>query len=520
MILHTARLTLRPWREEDAESLFTYAKDPDVGPIAGWPAHRSVEESLYVIRNVFSVPECYAICLEDDAPIGAISLKLNGHTDMTEQDDECELGYWLGKPFWGRGYMPEAAEELLRHGFEDLGMTTIWCGYYDGNQKSKRVQEKLGFKYHHTCDEVEVPLMNEVRIGHTNYMTAQMWQERGTEEKKDMLSKVFIDKKQALYLAERMSVPSHSDGVKFVTFERLNNIEEELQGTKYCHMVDGGIFRLYSQKPIEEISGKLLVISGHADCLQLNAVFQKKSKKHPKRMVGIFDNAITNAASVYLMKYFDLPENVVFAFTGDEEWEEETTKVLRKLGMEYKKTAGYLNEFICSEGLDADDELDMMGAYAVCKYLKAQKKKFNTIVLDNTYSGFEEKAQFSIENDFIYRRDKQWMDHIIQYAKATGLKWKFIPAGRGQKIERKKSYISSKRIIDMLQPENFCYVAGQIEFALDDETYEYNARGISCFSFCLPCDADDMHVEGGFGIRRKSYYHYIRVLSELCKIPV
>lgn len=35
--------------------------------------------------------------------IGAIALKLNGNTDMTERDDECELGYWIGKPFWGRG---------------------------------------------------------------------------------------------------------------------------------------------------------------------------------------------------------------------------------------------------------------------------------------------------------------------------------------------------------------------------------------------------------------------------------
>lgn len=144
MILHTPRLLLRPWREEDAESLYEYAKDPDVGPIAGWPAHRSVEESRNVIQNVFNVPECYAICLED-TPIGAVSLKLNGHTDMTERDDECELGYWLGKPFWGRGYMPEAAEELLRHGFEDLGMTTIWCGYYDGNQKSKEYRRSWDF---------------------------------------------------------------------------------------------------------------------------------------------------------------------------------------------------------------------------------------------------------------------------------------------------------------------------------------------------------------------------------------
>ncbi|MDO4306475.1 MAG: GNAT family N-acetyltransferase, partial [Eubacteriales bacterium] len=142
MILTTERLILRPWTDADAESLFEYASDPDVGPIAGWPPHKNAEESLGVIRNVLTGAECYAICEKgSNKAIGAVELKLNGHTDMTESDDECELGYWLGKPFWGRGYMPEAAAELIRHGFEDLGMTTIWCGYYDGNNKSRRVQE-------------------------------------------------------------------------------------------------------------------------------------------------------------------------------------------------------------------------------------------------------------------------------------------------------------------------------------------------------------------------------------------
>ena len=96
---------------------------------------------------------------------------------MTDRDDECELGYWLGKPFWGRGYVPEAAGEILRHAFKDLGMTTVWCGYYEGNVKSKRVQEKLGFVWHHTCSEVPVPLMGEVRVGHTNVMTKRRWEE-------------------------------------------------------------------------------------------------------------------------------------------------------------------------------------------------------------------------------------------------------------------------------------------------------------------------------------------------------
>ena len=177
-MLETERLILRKWTDADAESLFEYAKDPDVGPIAGWPPHQSVEESLSIIRNVLGGDECYAICeKENGKAIGAIELKLNGYTDMTERDDECELGFWLGKSFWGRGYMPEAAKELIRHGFEDLHMRAIWCGYYDGNQKSKRVQEKVGFVYHHTCDDVSVPLMHEVRIGHTNLLTREHWEE-------------------------------------------------------------------------------------------------------------------------------------------------------------------------------------------------------------------------------------------------------------------------------------------------------------------------------------------------------
>ena len=127
MMIETKRLILRKWELTDADSLFEYAKNPNVGPIAGWPPHQSVEESRAVIANVLNGAECYAICeKENNTAIGAVELKLNGHTDMTEKDDECELGYWLGEPFWGRGYMPEAAEALMKRAFDELGMTTVW----------------------------------------------------------------------------------------------------------------------------------------------------------------------------------------------------------------------------------------------------------------------------------------------------------------------------------------------------------------------------------------------------------
>lgn len=61
MELRTERLILRPWEESDAESLYEYAKDPAVGPIAGWPPHISVENSLEIIRGVLSEKETYAV---------------------------------------------------------------------------------------------------------------------------------------------------------------------------------------------------------------------------------------------------------------------------------------------------------------------------------------------------------------------------------------------------------------------------------------------------------------------------
>lgn len=175
--METERLILRRWNESDAEDLFEYAKDADVGPIAGWPPHKNIEESLSVIKNVFNGKEAYAICLKkDNKAIGAIELKLNGHTDLTVRDDECEMGFWLGKPFWRQGIMSEAVKEMLRHAFEDCNMQKVWIGYYEGNEKSKRLQEKCGFKFQWKSEDVDVPLMHEKRTGFVNAMTKSDWE--------------------------------------------------------------------------------------------------------------------------------------------------------------------------------------------------------------------------------------------------------------------------------------------------------------------------------------------------------
>lgn len=160
--METKRLILRRWKVSDAEDLFRYASDPDVGPIAGWPPHQNVDESREVIKSVLNGKESYAICLKkENKVIGSIELKLNGYTDFTDRDDECEMGFCLAKPFWNQGIMPEAVRKMLRHAFEDCGMQKVWIAYYEGNTRSKRVQEKCGFKFQWRSENVDVPLMHE-----------------------------------------------------------------------------------------------------------------------------------------------------------------------------------------------------------------------------------------------------------------------------------------------------------------------------------------------------------------------
>lgn len=176
MELLTKRLILRPWLESDAEDLYKLAKDPAVGPIAGWPVHTSVENSKEIIKNVLGVPETYAVCLkEDNKAIGSIGLMIGNVSNLLLSDGEGEIGYWIGVPFWGQGLIPEACKALIQYAFEDLKLETLWCGYFDTNEKSKRVQEKCGFSYHHTNKDIHWELMDDVRTEHITRLTKSQW---------------------------------------------------------------------------------------------------------------------------------------------------------------------------------------------------------------------------------------------------------------------------------------------------------------------------------------------------------
>lgn len=184
MILKTKRLILRPWLRADAKELYEYASDPRVGPIAGWPPHTSVKDSLQIIERVLSKPETYAIVLKATGQvIGSIGLMIGVKSNLNIPENEGEIGYWIGVPYWGQGLIPEAVNELIHHGFEDLGLSTIWCGYFEGNDKSCRVQEKCGFAYHHTNKNVYWQLLDEYRTEHITVLTREIWWNNGNKKK-------------------------------------------------------------------------------------------------------------------------------------------------------------------------------------------------------------------------------------------------------------------------------------------------------------------------------------------------
>jgi RimJ/RimL family protein N-acetyltransferase len=190
----TERLILRPWRESDTEALFAYAKDPRIGPIAGWPEHISVENSRQIIKDVLMVDETYALTLKDNEglankssltdnstrestheAIGCIGLLRGEKSNLDIKANEGEIGFWIGVPYWGQGLIPEAVQDLLHHGFIDLSLARIWCGYFEGNEKSRRVQEKCGFRYHHSNIDKPWPLMGDTRTEHVTCLTRKEW---------------------------------------------------------------------------------------------------------------------------------------------------------------------------------------------------------------------------------------------------------------------------------------------------------------------------------------------------------
>ena len=146
-IFETERLRFREWRESDVEDLFLCASDPDIGERAGWPPHQTVEDSLMVIKNIFSNGHTWALELKETGHvIGCMGYYTHTESNIEIGEQDVEVGYWIGKPYWNKGYCTEALHAMIDYCFRRRRYNNIWADFFVDNPASGRVMEKCGFR--------------------------------------------------------------------------------------------------------------------------------------------------------------------------------------------------------------------------------------------------------------------------------------------------------------------------------------------------------------------------------------
>lgn len=149
--LETKDLILRPFELSDLQDFNDYARVPGVGEMAGWTHHKSMEESKEILEMFIEEKKTLAVVEKKTGKvIGSIGIERYNENNAGEKYKSLkgrEIGYVLSKDYWGRGFTPQAVTEVLSYCFEDLELDAVFCGYFKRNSQSKRVNEKVGFKY-------------------------------------------------------------------------------------------------------------------------------------------------------------------------------------------------------------------------------------------------------------------------------------------------------------------------------------------------------------------------------------
>lgn len=256
-------------------------------------------------------------------------------------------------------------------------------------------------------------------------------------------------------ILKAVSVINRDNGERFACSDRLDAISTLLWNSNYRRINADGLFHLYSKKPLSDLPESFVVISCHIDCsFGITKCFAEDLGNG--MLKGTFDNSITCASVVDLMLGDTLPSNVVVAFTGDEE---------------------------CGS----------VGAKDLVAFMKKQQKKCYVIVLDVTDMGWDEGADFTVENNFW---NKSLGTAVIDAVDSNNAGWRFVPS-------------DPSNIPDFVPKEKTIFVEAE-----GDESWEYDELGIKCFSLCLPI-CGEMHSDRGVLARKRSFEIYGNVLKNI-----
>lgn len=262
-------------------------------------------------------------------------------------------------------------------------------------------------------------------------------------------------------ILSKLAVMCRSNKHTFTVDDRIKVIREELKDTEFNEISpNDSIFSMWAQDELEYLPENIVLISSHVDVVpgitECSSILREDGLYS-----GTYDNLSTNAAMTILMKEFFIPENVVFAFTGDEE-------------------TGRCN-----------------GAKSAVEYLLSAGKKVTCIALDVTYEGFYENRLYSIEN---CTAPKIYEERFLNKVALTAIN-----------SEKEQSFCfvkaGPKHIPTKLDDKYLTLTTGMY-----DEAFAYRDMGCPALSFCLPCNGS-MHSNSGVYIKQPVFEGYIISLA-------
>lgn len=262
-------------------------------------------------------------------------------------------------------------------------------------------------------------------------------------------------------LLRNVSVMSRSTPETFTVTDRLEAIRTELEGTPYQETYDGGLFSLWSKVPIDRLPYNIVLVSSHADVSF--GINRCSSRLENGVYKGTYDNAGTNAAAVALMQEYNFPDNVVFAFTGEEE------------------TGG------CA------------GAKQVFDFLSEADKEITALALDVTYEGFDDNRLISIENATAPKAvESEFLERLANAMLSAEEEQSFCF------VKAEKKHVPSNLPPEYLSPSTGMY----------DEAFAYRDMGAPACSLCLPCKGG-MHSDSGVAVKQPVFEGYVLSVAGL-----
>lgn len=149
IVLEGERIKLRAFREDDLDDFYNYAKTPGLGEAAGWFHHKSKEESKEILDKFIKDKNILAI-EKDGRVIGSIGIHKYDEEFFEDLSNKkaAQLGFVLATDFQNQGIMTEALEILISYLFNEAGLDALVGGFYRGNFISKKLHEKLNYKYY------------------------------------------------------------------------------------------------------------------------------------------------------------------------------------------------------------------------------------------------------------------------------------------------------------------------------------------------------------------------------------